>query len=37
MLQIARACKHREVRAAIRTAFYSSMRRGEILMAKVSR
>jgi integrase len=37
MLEIARACKHREVRAAIRIAFYSGMRRGEILRAKVSR
>jgi len=37
MLQIARACKHREVRAAIRIAFYSGMRRGEILRAKVTR
>lgn len=37
MLEIAHACKHREVRAAIRIAFYSGMRRGEILRAKVSR
>ncbi|CAE6810743.1 Tyrosine recombinase XerC [Paraburkholderia aspalathi] len=37
MLEIARACQHREVRAAIRIAFYSGMRRGEILRAKVSR
>jgi integrase len=37
MLEIARACKHRQVRAAIRIAFYSGMRRGEILRAKVTR
>lgn len=37
MLQIARACKNREVRAAIRIAFYSGMRRGEIVRAKVTR
>ncbi|WNC91061.1 site-specific integrase [Paraburkholderia sp. FT54] len=37
MLEIARACVHREVRAAIRVAFYSGMRRGEILRAKVTR
>jgi len=33
MLQIARACPRRNVRAAIRVAFYSGMRRGEILRA----
>jgi integrase len=33
MLEIARACDDREVRAAIRVAFYSGMRRGEILRA----
>lgn len=37
MLQIARACENRELRAAIRVAFYSGMRRGEILKAKVTR
>jgi integrase len=37
MLEIARACEDREVRAAIRIAFYSGMRRGEILRAKVTR
>lgn len=37
MLQIARACKNRQVRAAIRIAFYSGMRRGEIMKAKVTR
>lgn len=37
MLAIAKACKNREVRAAIRIAFYSGMRRGEILRAKVTR
>jgi integrase len=37
MLRIARACGHRELRAAIRIAFYSGMRRGEILRAKVTR
>lgn len=34
MLQIARACSDRQTRAAIRIAFYSGMRRGEILRAK---
>jgi integrase len=37
MLEIARACQNREVRAAIRIAFYSGMRRGEIFRAKVIR
>ncbi|MPW17926.1 tyrosine-type recombinase/integrase [Paraburkholderia sp. CNPSo 3157] len=37
MLEIARACEDRQVRAAIRIAFYSGMRRGEILRAKVTR
>lgn len=37
MLALARACRDREVRAAIRIAFYSGMRRGEILRAKVTR
>lgn len=37
MLKIARACRSREVRAAIRIAFYSGMRRGEIFRAKVVR
>ncbi|TGP43436.1 site-specific integrase [bacterium M00.F.Ca.ET.228.01.1.1] len=37
MLEIARACNSRQVRAAIRIAFYSGMRRGEILRAKVTR
>lgn len=37
MVAIARACKSREVRAAIRIAFYSGMRRSEILRAKVTR
>jgi len=37
MLAIARACPDRQVRAAIRIAFYSGMRRGEILRAKVTR
>ncbi|MGF6596030.1 integrase [Paraburkholderia sp. GAS448] len=37
MLEIARVCENREVRAAIRIAFYSGMRRGEILRAKVTR
>lgn len=36
MLALARACRDREVRAAIRIAFYSGMRRGEILRAKVT-
>lgn len=33
MLQLARKCRDREVRAAIRIAFYSGMRRAEILRA----
>ncbi|MBB5462923.1 site-specific integrase [Paraburkholderia sp. Cpub6] len=37
MLEIAKACKHRETRAAIRVAFYSGMRLSEILRAKVTR
>jgi integrase len=37
MLEIARACNNRQVRAAIRIAFYSGMRRGEIMKAKVAR
>jgi integrase len=37
MLEIARACRNPQVRAAIRIAFYSGMRRGEILRAKVTR
>ncbi|AOY94321.1 integrase [Cupriavidus sp. USMAA2-4] len=37
MLEIARACSHREVRAAIRVAFYSGMRLSEILRAAVTR
>jgi len=37
MLQIAGACHHREVRAAIRIAFYSGIGSGEILRAKVTR
>jgi integrase len=37
MLEIARACKNRQVRAAIRIAFYSGMRRGEIMRAKATR
>ncbi|MDR5777601.1 MULTISPECIES: site-specific integrase [unclassified Caballeronia] len=37
MLLIARACKHREVRAAIRIAFYSGMRKSEILRATVTK
>lgn len=37
MLQIAKACTHRETRAAIRVAFYSGMRLSEILRAKVTR
>lgn len=36
MLQIARKCRNREVRAAIRIAFYSGMRRAEIMRAKVT-
>lgn len=34
MLQIAWACTDRQARAAIRIAFYSGMRRGEVLRAK---
>lgn len=37
MLEIARACAHRETRAAIRVAFYSGMRLSEILRATVTR
>ncbi|SDR18321.1 Site-specific recombinase XerD [Paraburkholderia fungorum] len=37
MLRIAHACRDREVRAAIRIAFYSGMRRAEILRARVTR
>lgn len=37
MLAIARACKRRQTRAAIRVAFYSGMRLSEILRAKVTR
>lgn len=33
MLEIARACSHRQTRAAIRTAFYSGMRMSETLRA----
>lgn len=33
MLRLARACKHRKTRAAIRIAFYSGMRLGEIIRA----
>ena len=33
MLRLARACKHRRTRAAIRIAFYSGMRLGEIIKA----
>ncbi|WP_261528864.1 site-specific integrase [Burkholderia multivorans] len=33
MLEIAKACSHRQTRAAIRTAFYSGMRLSEILRA----
>ncbi|MEI7296663.1 site-specific integrase [Paraburkholderia tropica] len=36
MLQIAKASPYREVRAAIRVAFYSGMRMSEILRAKVT-
>jgi integrase len=35
MLQLARACTHWETRALIRIAFYSGMRLGEILAARV--
>jgi integrase len=34
MLQLARACKHRSSRAAIRIAFYSGMRLSEIKRAE---
>jgi len=34
MLRIARKCRNRQVRAAIRIAFYSGMRKAEILRAK---
>lgn len=34
MLDVARACDHKETRAAIRVAFYSGMRLAEILRAK---
>lgn len=37
MLRIARLCQNREVRAAILIAFYSGMRRSEILRAKVTK
>lgn len=37
MLEVARACDHRETRAAIRVAFYSGMRLSEILRATVTR
>lgn len=37
MLEIAKACKDRETRAAVRVAFYSGMRLSEILRAKVTR
>lgn len=37
MLEIAKACTHRETRAAIRVAFYSGMRLSEILRATVTR
>lgn len=36
MLEIAMACKDPETRAAVRVAFYSGMRMGEILNAKVT-
>lgn len=36
MLAIAKACENREVRAAIRIAFYSGMRREEILICKIT-
>jgi len=35
MLELARACEHRGVRALIRIAFYSGMRYGEIMRAEV--
>lgn len=34
MIRLAKACKHRETRAAIRIAFYSGMRWGEIVRAE---
>jgi integrase len=37
MLEVARACEHRQTRAAIRVAFYSGMRLSEILRATVVR
>jgi integrase len=37
MLRIARKCRNRQVRAAIRIAFYSGMRKAEILRAKQTR
>ncbi|USE79531.1 site-specific integrase [Cupriavidus gilardii] len=37
MLRVAWACEDRQVRAAIRIAFYSGMRRSEILRAKVTK
>ncbi|WP_063393230.1 site-specific integrase [Ralstonia mannitolilytica] len=37
MLRIAMECEDRQVRAAIRIAFYSGMRRSEILRAKVTK
>ncbi|MBF8177846.1 tyrosine-type recombinase/integrase [Herminiimonas contaminans] len=37
MLRIARKCRDRQVRAAIRIAFYSGMRREEILIAKATK
>jgi integrase len=36
MLALARACKNREVRAAIRIAFYTGMRRSEIVRADIT-
>ena len=35
MLRLARACQHRAVRAAIRIAFYTGMRKGEVMRARV--
>lgn len=37
MLKIAKACTNRQTRAAIRQAFYSGMRQGEILRARVTK
>jgi integrase len=37
MLLIARQCKNRQVRAALRVGFYSGMRQAEILRAKVTK